>query len=233
LRVTDDATPPSTATTVVNINITNPPHPPSANAGGPYTVSLCANDSLSLDGSKSFDQDEGQREAGCTTCPYDTITAWGWDLVAPLTFDTIDKSGKIVTLNASNIASYFTAGSNNIGLRVTDNTLLSYPGSGQPNLTNAAFSQVAVNSCGASNLAARPKLTKVQLTWTNWGAPSYDIYRSTAGPNTGFVKIASGVVTTYATYLDQNVVVGTKYYYRVLGSDGKLTNAAFVTPTAR
>ena len=38
-----------------------------------------------LDGSQSFDQDEGLFEAGCTTCSPDTITAWNWDLTAPLT----------------------------------------------------------------------------------------------------------------------------------------------------
>jgi hypothetical protein len=237
LRVTDDNTPPLTATAAVNINITNPPHPPVANPGGPYTVSTCSIDTLTLDGSKSYDQDEGQHEAGCTTCPNDTITAWDWDLVPPLTFATIDKSGKIVTLDASNIASYFTVvGLNDIGLRVTDNTKLSYPGSGQPNLTNAAFTTVDKKAGCICNLIARAKLTKIQLTWTPTGAPSYDIYRSTAGPNTGFVKIAGGIVSTYATYLDQSVVIGTKYYYRVISNSAAGpcgSNATSATPTAR
>ena len=236
LRVTDDNIPPLTATAIVNINITNPPHPPVANAGGPYTVSTCSNDTLTLDGSKSFDQDEGQHEAGCTTCPDDTITAWDWDLVPPLTFDTINKSGKIVTLNASDIASYFTPGSNNIGLRVTDNTALAYPGSAQPNLTNAAFGTVDVKTGCICNLTARPKLTKVQLTWTHTGAPSYDIYRSTEGPNTGFVLIADNYVTTYATYLDTTVVTGVKFYYRVISNSfaGPCgSNWTSATPTTR
>ncbi len=42
LRVSDDNNPALTATTVVNINITNPPHPPVADAGGPYIVSSCS-----------------------------------------------------------------------------------------------------------------------------------------------------------------------------------------------
>ena len=46
LRVTDDSDPARSATAIVNIDITNPPHPPVANAGGPYLTSLCANDSL-------------------------------------------------------------------------------------------------------------------------------------------------------------------------------------------
>lgn len=232
LRVTDDSTPALTATTVVNINITNPPHPPVADPGGPYTVSLCSNDSLKLDGSKSFDQDEGTYEAGCTTCPNDTITAWDWDLTPPLTGFN-DVSGEMPTITP---AAYFTAGTHNIGLRVTDNTALAYPHSGQPNLTNAAFTTVDVKAGCICNLAARAKLNKIQLTWTHVGAPSYDIYRSTAGPNTGFVLIANDYVTTYATYLDTNVVLGTRYWYRVVSNGGNCTggsNAASAIPTTR
>ena len=234
LRVTDDSNPPLTATTVVNINITNPPHPPVANAGGPYTVSTCGNDTLSLQGGKSYDQDEGQHEAGCSTCPNDTITAWDWDLKDPLTFDVINKTGK--TPAAFNIASFFTVGSQAIGLRVTDNTALAYPGSRQPNLTNAAFGSVSVRSGAICNLAARPKSGKVQITWTNipGGTGSYDVYRSTEGPNTGFAVIMADWYTTYSTYLDESVTNGTKYWYRVApaGSATAISNAASATPVA-
>jgi len=231
LRVTDDSTPVRTATYTLNISISNPPHPPVAEANGPYMVSLCSNDSLTLNGSNSYDPNEGQHEGGCNTCPNDTITAWDWDLTSPLTGFN-DVSGRTPTVNPG---TYFTAGAHDIGLRVTDNTALAYPGSGNPavNLTGTDFGQVTVYSCGAFNLAARPKLSKVQLTWTHWGAGSYDIYRSTLGPNSGFVKIKSGAVTTYATYLDSGVVAGTKYYYRVVGSDSKGTNAASAKPMTR
>ena len=231
LRVTDDNNPALTATTVVNVNITNPPHPPVADAGGPYMVSSCSADSLLLDGSASFDQDEGLFQAGCTTCPGDTITAWDWDLVPPLTGFT-DKAGETVTLNSAAIATYFPAGAHSIGLRVTDNTLLSYPGSGQPNLTNANFTTLSATNGCMCNLAARAKSGKIQLTWTSVGAPSYDVYRSTLGPNTGFAKLAT-VATTYATYLDGTVVNGTKYYYRVIASTGCGSLAASATATAR
>jgi hypothetical protein len=238
LRVTDDSTPPRTATTSLDINITNPPHPPVANAGGPYTVSLCANDTLTLNGSGSYDPDQGQHETGCNTCPDDTVTAWDWDLTDPLTFTPVDESGQKVTLNAAAIGSFFTAGTHNIGLRVTDNTALAYPNSGQPNLTNAAFTTVDVETGCICNLAARAKLNKIQLTWVPvGGALSYDIYRSTTGPDTGFVRIAQNLVTTYATYLDEPVVTGTKYYYRVVanlaagGTCGSI--AASATPTTR
>ena len=71
-------------------------------------VSLCPTDSLKLDGSQSYDPDAGQHETGCNTCPLDTITAWDWDLVPPLT-DFTDRHGATVTINAADIASYFIA----------------------------------------------------------------------------------------------------------------------------
>ena len=235
LRVTDDSTPPLTASAVVDINITNPPHPPVANAGGPYAVTTCSNDTLTLDGSKSFDQDEGQHEAGCTTCPNDTITAWDWDLVPPLTFDTINKSGKIVSLSAADIASFFGLGSQNIGLRVTDNTLLAYPGSGQPNLTNAAFGTVDVkDGCICNTIKATPKSGVVQLAWTGLtGNQTYDILRSTAGPNTGFTVIAANYATPYQAYQDRSVVNGTTYYYRVTVKGSNLCTSASVSATPK
>ncbi len=95
LRVTDDSLPPRTATYVMNIQITNPPHPPVADADGFYMVSLCPGDTLLLDGSGSYDPDKGEVEAGCTTCPEDTLIAWEWDLEgAPWDFG--DESGSII-----------------------------------------------------------------------------------------------------------------------------------------
>ncbi len=216
LRVTDDNNPALTATAVVNINITNPPHPPVADADGPYLVSLCATDSLKLDGSGSFDQDEGQFETGCTTCPPDTITAWDWDLVSPLTFDAINKSGEMPTLTSAEIASFFTAGSHNIGLRVSDNTALAYPASGQQNLTNADFGTVDVRNGCLCTLKARAKTGMVQISWIgSTTGNTYNIYRSTSGPNTGFELIRSGYTNPYPLYVDRGLVNGTTYYYRV------------------
>jgi hypothetical protein len=234
LRVTDDNNPALSATTVVNVNITEPPHPPVADAGGPYMVSMCPGDSLLLNGSASLDQDQGQHETGCATCENDTITAYAWDLVAPLTFDAVNKTGVTPSLVAAEIASLLHVGSQDIGLRVTDNTALAYPASGQPNLTNADFGNVDVKSACMCDLAARPKSGKVQLTWAPVaGAASYDIYRSTVGANAGFVKIAAGVVTTYATYLDSAAVNGTKYYYRAVANTGCGSSAVSATAGGR
>jgi fibronectin type 3 domain-containing protein len=74
----------------------------------------------------------------------------------------------------------------------------------------------------------------VQLVWAPVaGATSYNIYRSTVGPNTGFSLIAQNVVTSYATYLDSPVVIGTTYYYRVVANSGCGSKAVAVTPTGR
>ena len=187
---------------------------------------------MTLDGSGSYDPNEGVHEAGCDTCPDDTIIAWDWDLIEPLT-DFNDESGETVTLDSDAIASYFSPGSHNIGLRVTDRTEESYPDSGEPNYTDVDFTTVTVfDSCGPCDVAARAKRGKVQLTWTHTGADSYDIYRSTSGPNTGFVLIADDHVTTYATYLDADVVNGTTYYYRVVSSDECGSKAVSITPQA-
>jgi len=230
LQVTDDTEPESLkASYTMNINITNPPHPPTAEAGGPYMVSLCTGDTLTLDGSASYDPNEGTHEAGCDTCPDDTITAWNWDLTPPLTEFT-DESGEIVTI-APGV--YFAPGSHDLGLRVTDNTAAAYPGSGDPNLTDTDFGTADVSDSCLCTLSARSKLSKVQLVWANTGAASYDIYRSTTGSNTGFSLIADNHVTAYATFLDSTVTVGTRYWYRVVDSNGCGSIAVTVVPSTR
>ncbi|MFZ5758238.1 MAG: hypothetical protein ACOY32_01245 [Thermodesulfobacteriota bacterium] len=230
LRVTDDNDPALTATVKQNVAITNPPHPPTADAGGPYMTSLCPADSLTLDGSASFDPNEGEYEAGCTDCDPDTITAWEWDLTPPLTgFD--DESGETVTVAPG---TYFAAaGNQDVGLRVTDNTVESFPGSGEPNLTDTDFGTVAVADDCLCTLTARAKLNKVQLVWANTGAASYDIYRSTTGPNTGFSLIKDNLVTSYATYLDSGLTIGVPYWYRVVDSNGCGSVAVRVVPVSR
>ena len=80
------------------------------------------------------------------------------------------------------------------------------------NIHNAGVT-LCQNAC-VNNLAARPKLTKVQLTWTYTGAHHYNVYRGTmsGGP---YAMIGS-TTSTYATYLDNApLTVGTTYYYVV------------------
>ena len=221
LRVTDDLQPTGlTATAVVDVKITDPPHPPVANAGGPYVASTCGNDSLKLDGSKSFDQDAGLHQTNCSTCPNDAITAWDWDLKAPLSFDLINKTGPTPSLTAADIASLFGIGSNGVALRVTDNTALAYPASGSVNLVSnpASFSSADIATGCLCGLIARAKNKTVQLDWAaaeHTPATLYTIYRSTAGPNTGFTKILTGYSNLYSTFVDTGLINGTTYYYRV------------------
>ncbi|SPD74513.1 exported hypothetical protein [uncultured Desulfobacterium sp.] len=209
LRVTDDTTPvPVTDTYTLNVNLTIPPHPPVADVGGPYVVSLCQNDSLMLDGSGSWDVDEGQSESG--NPPFDAIIAWDWDLNgAPWNYS--DGSGEIFASDPSILG----AGSHTIGLRVTDNTAAAYPGSQQPNLTDEDFGTVTVyNACDACDLTSEIGCKSVELSWSTSG--TYDVLRSTDGPNSGFSKIGE---VTGTGYTDDTVVSGTTYYYRLRGAD--------------
>jgi len=103
LRVTDNNDPSQTDTDTATIIIAIPPHPPVADANGPY--SCTAGIPCSLDGSGSFDID-----------PTDSITEWQWDLNNDGQFD--DASGEQPT------TSFPSPGLFNIGLRVLDNAVL-------------------------------------------------------------------------------------------------------------
>jgi len=73
----------------------------------------------------------------------------------------------------------------------------------------------AANDCVSciEDLTARPKSGKVQLVWTDTGAASYNVYRSTTmgGPYT----LIANTTSTFSTYLDTNVTNGVTYYYVV------------------
>jgi PKD repeat protein len=103
---------------------------------------------------------------------------------------------------------------------------------------------VTVNPGGVvqciNDLTARPKSGKVQIVWTHENdAESYNVYRSTTSgvKTTPANRIAENHVTTYATYLDTNVVNGTTYYYKVTkivgGDEDCVSNEASATPQAR
>nr|WP_321402686.1 hypothetical protein [uncultured Desulfobacter sp.] len=226
LRVTDDEGIPATFS--MNINITNPPHPPEADAGGPYIVSLCDGDSLVLDGSNSIEPNEGTHQAGCNSCADDTITAWEWDLEAPLN-DFSNESGETVTLNSARVDALFDAGTQyTIGLKVTDNTALAYPDSGDPNLTDVDFATVDVFTGCACDLAvtqgcASLNYESVILNWAQVG--TYEVLRSETGPNSGFEKIAD--VDDGSSYEDVTAVFNTRYWYRLQG-DNCLSTAVMI-----
>lgn len=224
LRVTDDTG--LTATFVQNINITDPPHPPVSRSKAVFWVSQCAGDTLTLDGSASFDPDEGLHQNGCDACPNDTITAWDWDFDgAP--FDYTSAHGKKVILGAAYTTTFPTVGSHDIGLKVTDNTLLAFPASGQPNLTDEAFSQVLVFSAGACDLTATPGCDSIHLSWSSTGATTYKVYRSLTGLNADFVEVAN---TGSATTADIAATFGQNQWFRVkaiTGDTETLSKAVF------
>lgn len=214
LRVTDDAVPPQTDTDVVVVEITVPPHPPTADAGGPYQA--CIGDPVTFDGSGSFDIDEGLSESGDP--PFDTITAYDWDFDGDLVFD--DASG-VTPSNTYNVLGVF-----EVGLQVTDNTAAAFPSAGQDDLTDTDFTTVEVlpqedefcaPAAECSPVSIRPKRSQLQLVWDPVpGATSYNIMRSTEGPASGFSMIAQGHVTDFATYLDTGLTNGQEYWYIVV-----------------
>lgn len=202
LTVTDNTTPtPLVDTEIVNVAITNPPHPPTADANGPHMA--CTGEAIALNGSASFDIDQ---PLGDSIIAYD----WEVDFVQPLDFN--DASG--VTVNAT----YATAGMKDIGLRVTDNSAAIFGG---PNLTDDDFTTAKVMDCACvTNFRARAKLNKIQLTWNPVpGATGFDIYRSSIGATSGYSRIATGYVSAYSTYLDSGLTTGTTYWYRLVPKD--------------
>ncbi|HMA64735.1 MAG: hypothetical protein ACM31E_09435 [Fibrobacterota bacterium] len=67
-----------------------------------------------------------------------------------------------------------------------------------------------------TNLAARAKLDKIQLTWTNDGSSEYHIFRSEESALSGFEQIDT-TTSAYSTYLDTGLVIGKRYWYKVIG----------------
>ncbi len=225
LKVTDDVG--NTATYVMNIDVTNPPHPPVARAGGPYIVSRCPSDSLVLDGSDSYEPDEGTHEAGCPQCPNDTITAWDWDLDgAPFTYQS--ETGEIIILDGADFDYHFPqAGLYDIGLRVTDNTENAYPASGEPNLTDESFAVVDVYDGCICEVNAVAVCHRIFLSWDDIGADSYDVFRSFAGENTGYEYLKTVTVPQSS---HGSFVMGKEHWYRIMaafGNDKCLSKAAY------
>jgi len=233
LRVTDDVG--QTAATTVTVVINVPPLAPSANAGGPYN--FCVGTNWFLDGSKSVNPDNGQHEAGA---PGDFIKAYAWDLNGDNLFT--DASG----VNP-NVTGFVAPGSYVISLKVTDNTALSFPSSGLGDLSSVASGQVVVRaatdpacSC-VSNLVARAKPTKADLTWT-WkaGAHHYNVYRGTVngGPYVMVGSVSAPGLPNTGVYADFGLTNGTTYYWIVRqaalnGNELCQSNQASAKPVAR
>ncbi len=146
LRVTDDADPPVTTTDVVILDLTVPPHAPTADAGGPYLI--CVDTQLTLDGSGSFDVDEGN--TGPEGTAPDTLTLYEWELdgVSPFDYAESDSPDDPTTT-----WTFDTVGIADIGLRVTDNSSNSYPTASAVDLTGTDNTFVVVANCVDSDLS--------------------------------------------------------------------------------
>ncbi|MCG8313491.1 MAG: putative Ig domain-containing protein [Pseudomonadales bacterium] len=234
LRVTDDSDTPLVDTADVVVEVSVPPLQPTAISGGPYL--FCPqNQPWRLDASNSVNPDDGLSEPGS---PLDSITSYVWDLDNDLAYD--DASGAQVDVTSQ--LSVLGVGDHIIRLRVTDNMANAFPSSGSGNLSDTSISQVSIRDesdllCNClPDVAARPKATKVQLTWTDTGAHQYAIYRSLAegGP---YQEIAV-TDNRYSTYLDLGLELDTTYHYVVSerGTNGRdicRSRDIAVTPTAR
>ncbi len=243
LKVCDDGNPQKCAETTVSLLVTIPPIAPTADAGGPYNFCLApagaAQTKFFLNGTGSVNPDDGQHETG--PYPGDFITAYDWSLAGT----------NFATGATPDVTAYFVgkgAGSYLISLKVTDNTAASFPSSGQPNLTGTDSSQVFVRaatdlSCTGcvSNLAARPKPTKADLTWT-WraGAKKYNVYRSTVsgGPYILLATVTAPGLPNTGVYADFGLTNGVTYYYVVReaalnGDEICQSNQASAKPVAR
>lgn len=199
LQVRDNGTPTLYDTANVTIRVTVGPHPPTADAAGPYVA--CVGQDIELDGSGSFDVDESQG---------DSVRAWDWetDFQRPLDFDD-GHSGEHVTL----VGGYPAPGRHDIGLRVTDRTSTVFAGSGLEDLTDQDFTTVYIYNKIITDLQARPKGEKCQLTWT-WHGDVCAIMRSEDGPFSGFTEVGR-TTNRFATYLDMPILMNHPYYYRI------------------
>jgi len=209
LRVTDDSSPVKRNTAVIVVEVTPPPHDPTAVTGGPYTA--CPGDEVPLDGSGSFDIDEPLG---------DYITSWGWELDGAVPYDYDDVFGETPAWTWS------TSGMYDIALKVTDST----------GRTHTAWTTVHVADqyccTPVDNLTARAKRGKVQLVWTHVDADLYEIFRSDDG-GSSFNKIAE-TTSTYSTYLDTTVTSGNTYHYYVKSGDVCDSNMVEITvPVSR
>lgn len=130
LRVKDNNIPPLFDTANVQIDVTLPPHPPTADAGGPYVAAV--GERIVLDGSGFFDVDQSLG---------DSIQAWDWeiDFEQPLDFDDTVHGER-----AEVIGAFYEPSVKNIGLRVTDNTVAAFLGSGSPDLTDDDFTTAII-----------------------------------------------------------------------------------------
>jgi hypothetical protein len=207
LVITDDATPAATAETYITAMVSVPPLKPVAIAGGPYKFCNQAAP-WKLDGSRSYNPDDGAHDPG--SYPGDFITAYKWDLDLN---GTIDATG-----SKPDVTSFFAGkavGSYLINLKVEDNSAASFPVSVGSNLVSDQVTATVVleGDCGCiKSLTAKIRGRIVDLAWENVGATSYNVYRKLS-TDASYVLIKSGITST--VYTDTTALGGKTYNYVV------------------
>lgn len=209
LRVTDDSEIPLVDSIELMINLSSGLLKPTAVAGGPYL--FCPQDThWWLDGSASINPDDGRSQAGGEP---DRITEYAWDLNNDLDFS--DARGARVDATAQ--LRPLGVGDHLVRLRVTDNSRAAFAAAND--LSDVAVTQVRIRdesdllcSC-MSDLAARPKNSKIQLTWTDTGAHDYVVYRSVQ--HGGPYEVIATTDNRYSTYLDLGLPLDVPQYYVV------------------
>ncbi len=198
-------------TFVVKAPVTYTVHEPVAVPGGPYLAAV--GEAVQLDGSGSFDLDQGTSESG--EPPFDQITAYGWetDMIEPHDFD--DAADATIELPGFDEAGVYA-----IGLQVTDNTALAFPSEGSDNLAGRAFDELAVHTRAFDDLAVCLSENLAELSWSQMGAAEYEVLRSELGPNRGFGTIA---VTAATAVTDDSRDPEKTYWYRVRAVVGNET----------
>jgi hypothetical protein len=231
LQVTDNSTPPLTAISTSVITITNPPFPPTANAGGPY--SICPQTAylpFYLNGTASK---AAPGHATGTNDPDNYITNYQWDLLGSGTYNLSGPNQSQPRVDDFYAAQGLLGSGTTllVGLRVTDNSQLSFGATN--NLQGTATAQVYLRSttdelCTKCVLTAQAiahgsvpgKAGYIQVVWVETGADHYNVYRGTAngGPYTEIGTAPNTVLGTGKTmgFTDNGpLVAGTTYYYRV------------------
>ena len=189
-------------------------HPPTAEAGGPYLATT--GEPVWVDGSASFDVDEGTSQSGRP--PFDTITSYDWETGQQEPFDFDEGSGARALLKG-----FCKPGNYTLRLRVTDNTAAAFPDAGLPDLTGVDTAELAVFKRGRFHLCGWYWNGNVWLWWYNNGACGEEIWRSSAGPNHGYVKVADSGCwrCLHLFWMDRQVEPDKQYWYRIKATCGQ------------
>ena len=209
LQVTDDDG--GTDSALANVTVTNTP--PTADAGGAYTVNQGV--ALSLDGSASADVDG-------------SIVQWEWDCTDDGSYDVA-----VATAVASAACTYPNVGSETIGLRVTDDDGDTATSTTSVTITNTApvadaggpYSGTKNNAVAVDGSAsADPDGGLVQWEWDCETDGTYEIAAAAAtGDACTFTTVGTFTVTLRVT--DDDGGTGTASATATIGNDAPTADA--------